>query len=372
MNRRDFLKTLPIGAAAVLAPNLSCSSENCSEKIVVPSYLQGYEDLYRADPRKAAIQWFSDAKFGLFMHYGLYSQLGRHEWVQLREKIPVAQYAKLKDKFTAEKFDADLITDLAVEAGMKYVNITTRHHDSFCLFNTKQSEFNSVNSPAGRDLVGELADACRKKKLGLFLYYSHGRDWKHPHAPNNDKWPGNARPKYDPPDPSYAYGDDHDLQIYLDFMTAQIKELLGNYGPLAGIWLDGIAVPKSGDISKFKCPELYDMIWASQPQILVSYKQGLLGTEDFFAPERHAKSVEIQTGNRPIEICDTLQPKGWGYIKADDGKHKTADYVMGMLASAAKKNANLLLNTGPLPDGSIHPEDVKTLREVGKRLSGAG
>ena len=87
---------------------------------------------------------------------------------------------------------------------MRYVNITTRHHDSFCLFATKQTDFNSVNSPAKRDLVGELADACRKKGLGLCLYYSHGRDWRHPHAPNNDRWGGSARPKYDPPEPSYA------------------------------------------------------------------------------------------------------------------------------------------------------------------------
>lgn len=96
-------------------------------------------------------------------------------------------YAKLKDRFTAEKFDADFITDLALAAEMRYVNITTRHHDSFCLFATKQTDFHSVNSPAQRDLVGELAVACRKKGLGLCLYYSHGRDWKHPHAPNNDE-----------------------------------------------------------------------------------------------------------------------------------------------------------------------------------------
>jgi alpha-L-fucosidase len=280
----------------------------------------------------------------------------------------VAEYAKLKDQFTAEKFDADFITDLALEAQMKYINITTRHHDSFCLFDTKQTDFNSVNSPAGRDLVGELAEACRKKGLGFFLYYSHGRDWKHPHAPNNDQWGGHARPKYDPPEPSYAYGKDHDLQKYLDFMTAQIKELLSNYGPVAGIWLDGIAVPKRGDKSKFKCQKLYDMIHAAQPQTLVSYKQGLLGTEDFFAPERSREKVKIDTQNKPIEICQTLQPKRWGYVKADDGKHKTADQVMQILAGAAKKDANLLLNTGPLPDGSICPEDIEILRAVGGRL----
>jgi len=330
----------------------------------VPSYLKGYEDTYATDPRAAAIEWFRDARFGLFIHYGLYSLPGRHEWVQLREKIPVAEYAKLKDRFTADKFDADAITDLAVEARMKYVNITTRHHDSFCLFDTKQTDFHSVNSPAKRDLVRELADACRRKGLGFFLYYSHGRDWRHPHAPNNDRWGGQARPKYDPPEPSYEHGNKHDLRKYVDFMSAQITELLTNYGPIAGIWLDGIAVPKNGPAAEFACQELYDMIHGLQPQVLVSYKQGLLGTEDFRAPERH---WEGET-DKPLEICDTLQPGGWGYVKADDGKHKTPDQVMKMLAHAAYRNANLLLNTGPLPDGSIHPEDAATLREVGRRV----
>ncbi len=222
----------------------------------VPSYLAGYEDLYAEDPRQAALTWFRDAKYGLFLHYGLYSLLGRHEWVQFREKIPVAEYEKLKEDFTAENFDADYIADFALECGMKYVNITTRHHDSFCLFETQQTDFNSVNSPCGRDLVGELAEACAARGLGLCLYYSHGRDWRHPHAPNNDEWGGSARPDYDPPEPSYAYGDDHDLSIYLDFMRAQIEELLTGYGPLAAIWLDGIAVPLSGDPSAFRCQEL--------------------------------------------------------------------------------------------------------------------
>ena len=191
----------------------------------VPNFLTGYDALYAQEPREATRQWFREARYGLFLHYGLYSLLGRHEWVQLREKIPVAEYAKLKDRFTAEGFDAERIARFAVDCGMKYVNLTTRHHDSFCLFETKETEFNSVNSPAGRDLVKELAGACDRHNLGLCLYYSHGRDWKHPHAPNNDLWGGRPRPEYDSPEPTYATGDDYDLQIYLDFMQAQITEL---------------------------------------------------------------------------------------------------------------------------------------------------
>lgn len=356
ITRRDFAR---MGALAVSAALPRPAKDE------VPSYLKGYENLYRQNPRAAALQWFREARFGLFIHYGLYSLLGRHEWVQFRERIPVAKYSELKNDFTAGKFNAEAIADLAAGAGMRYVNITTRHHDSFCLFRTGHTDFHSVNSPAGRDLVAELAKACRARGLGLFLYYSHGRDWKHPHAPNNDEWrSGNARPHYDPPEASYAYGKDHDLQRYVDFMTAQIKELLTNYGPVAGIWLDGIGVLLSGPKEKFHCQELYDFIHGTQPQVLVSYKQGLLGTEDFFTPEHQA--IDNPSG-KPMEINTTLQAdRGWGYVKG--ARHLNADEVMERLATAAQRKANLLLNTGPLGDGSIHPDDVATLREVGARL----
>lgn len=378
MNRRNFVKTLAGGAGALMAPGVVRAASDAAGP--VPSYLKGYEAIYQRNPREAALRWFREAKFGLFLHYGVYSLEGRHEWLQYRETIPVATYAKLKNRFRAERFDADFIADLAVDAGMKYVNITTRHHDSFCLFETRQTDFCSLNSPARRDLVGELAAACRKRNLGLCLYYSHGRDWRHPHAPNNDRWGGSARPKYDPPDPAYAYGKDHDLNRYVDFMTAQVTELLTNYGPIAAIWLDGIATPLSDktkgkrqppnqpdNAPEFRCQQLYDRIHALQPQVLVSYKQGLLGTEDFFAPEHKAIA---NGGTKPMEICSTLQKRGWGYVK--DSKHLNLDEAWAKLAAARRGGANLLLNTGPLPDGSIHPEDEGTLRSIGRRIRTSG
>jgi alpha-L-fucosidase len=377
--RRNFLLTTTTAAAALNLPMPLLSEEN--KPPPVPSYLKGYEQLYRTDPRAAARQWFREAKFGLFLHYGLYSLEGRHEWLQFREKIPVAQYAKLKDRFSAEKFDADAITDLALAAQMRYINITTRHHDSFCLFATKQTDFNARNSPARRDLVHELAEACRTKGLGLCFYYSHGRDWRHPHAPNNDRWGGSARPNYDPPEPSYATGAEHHLQRYLDFMTAQITELLTNYGPIAAIWLDGIMTPLSDKTKKpypqpprrainapeFRAQELYDHVHRLQPQVLVSYKQGLLGSEDFFAPEHKAITI---AHDRPMEICSTLQEGSWGFNTQK--RHLTTDEAWAKLAAAHAANANLLLNTGPLPDGSIHPSPARVLREIGERIRKEG
>ena len=364
INRREFIKYgAALGGALATQPSLFGQ-----EKLVVPSYLQGYEELYAQDPREAALQYFRDAKYGLFIHYGLYSILGRGEWVQLKDKIRVLEYAKLKNRFNARHFDADYITDMALEAGMKYINITTRHHDSFCLFDSKYTDFKSTNSPAKRDLVGELAEQCQKKGMGYYLYYSHGRDWRHPHAPNNGDWGGHARPDYDPPEDFYKYGEDQDLQIYIEFMKNQITELLTNYGAVGGIWLDGEGTPKSrkNKLHQFKLQELYDHIRSLQPQALISYKHGVTGTEDFKAPERNFKG----TSEVPLEFCDTLQPWKWGYDKRLDGKHKNADEVMEMLKKTKAQNANLLLNVGPKPDGKIHPEDIKTLAEVGKRVPG--
>ncbi len=333
----------------------------------LPSYLTDYAEPYNQAPRAAALAWFREAKYGLFLHYGLYSLLGRHEWIQFKEKIRIADYAALQQFFTAKRFDAEQIAELAVDAGMKYITITTKHHDSFCLWDTRQTTFNSVQTPCGRDLVAELAAACEKHGLGLCLYYSHGRDWRHPHAPNNDEYPGTARPNYDPPEPLYATGPGHDLNLYLDYMTAQITELLTNYGPIAAIWLDGIATPEAGDWRRFRCQELYDHIHSLQPQVLLSYKRGLTGTEDYYAPELNWDFEAPD--DRPTEVCGCLSG-GWGYTAGT--QHKSADEVWDLLGNMQRKNCNLLLNTGPLPDGSIDPGDERVLREIGKRLRAEG
>jgi alpha-L-fucosidase len=371
LNRRQFIQWS--GTLVSAAYSMPRSWASVGTEPAVPSYLRAYEDTYRTDPHQAALEWFRHAKFGLFIHYGpnalvsmMGSRVAQNDWLQYREKLSVAEYAKIAQPFIANRFDSDFITDLVLEADMRYLNITTRHHDGFCLFDSRYTNFKSTNTPAQRDLVAELTEQCRKKGLGIFYYYSHGRDWRHPHAPNNDEWGGSARPPYAKPEPQYQYGDEHDLNQYVDFMKSQITELLTNYGRVGGIWLDGIAVPKSRPerAHLFRCQELYDHIHRLQPQALVSYKQGLTGTEDFLAPERGWK----EKSNKPLEICDTLQPRSWFYNKTLDGKHKSADDVMAMLKKAQQIGANLLLNTGPLPDGSIHPEDVKTLKEVGRRL----
>jgi len=354
-----------------------------------PSYLAAHASAAGA-PRDAALAWFRAARYGLFMHYGLYSLLGRHEWVQFRQTIPVAEYAELAERFTAENFDAEAWARFAVDCGMGYINLTTRHHDSFCLWDTAASDFKSTNTPARRDLVAELAEACDRHGLGLCLYYSHGRDWRHPHAPNNDRFGGGARPAYDPPDPAYAYGAEHELDRYVDFMSAQVEELLTGYGPIAAIWLDGIATPlhpkdASGEVREnydprtdgdpFRCQALYDRIHALQPHCLVSYKQGYLGTEDFFAPEHRAYNRFDQPFTEvPGEVCTTMiaEPGSWGYYAGAHVRHRTEAEVWEALEAAGASHCNLLLNTGPKPDGSLDERDAPVLRAIGGRLAREG
>ena len=383
LDRRSFLAALGGASAAALLPAARAAGG------AVPSYLKDYADLYGRDPKAAALAWFKEAKFGLFMHYGLYALLGRGEWVMFRETIPVAEYEKLKEQFTAAKFDADFITDLASAAGMRYVTITSRHHDSFCLFDSKVSDYTSAASPAKRDLVGELAEQCRKKGLGLFLYYSYALDWRHPWFYPRQFAPM-ARPAYKTPEPRYQWAKDEDFHRYIEFVHAQLRELLTNYGPLAGLWFDPIMTYYARP-DLFPIAETYALVRKLQPQTLLCFKQGATGTEDFAAPERTGQSLadrvrkqfdeakakiaaEAWEANKSKhnEICDTLQPHQWGYVKRDDSAHLDADEVRRRLRYAFYQNCNLLMNTGPLPDGSIHPVDVQTLREVGRRIKQGG
>ena len=380
LSRRAFLQSSLAGTGLALLSN-TAGAETTQP---VPAYLAGYKDLWQSDPHAAALAWFKDAKFGLFMHYGLYSILGRHEWVQYKEKIPLPEYEKLTTQFTAKNFDADFITDMAAEAGMKYVNLTSKHHEGFCLFDTGKATWNSM-AVAGRDLCAELAEQCQKKGLGCFFYYSLLADWHHPYFYPR-KFNTIARPAYESEPSAYKFEKDEDFQIYLDEALGHIDTLLTNYGPIAGIWIDPL-MGYYGRPDLFPMADIYARIRAKQPQCLISAKQGITGTEDFAAPERSGHSLTdtirkrygdnaaaiaekawASNKDKHNEICDTLQPHGWGYIKADDGKHKTPDQVMEMLEKANSLNANLLLNTGPLPDGSIHAEDVATLKAVGERL----
>lgn len=353
----------------------------------VPSYLSAYANQWDKDPKSAGLAWWSEAKFGLFIHYGLYSQLAEGEWVQFHRPIPVAEYEKLADTFDPSGFDADFITDLALEAEMKYVNLVTCHHDSFALWDSKTEPFNSLRTKAGRDLVGELATACDKKGLGFFTYYTYHANWRHPYFLSRDYYPM-ARPDYPRPEPAYKLTCDKDFDKYVEYAHACMSELMTNYGPIAGMWLDLIsgyyAAPDMMPVEKS-----YELVRSLQPQTLISFKHGATGTEDFGTLEQHFHTLEDQIrknyGERAAaiahnaweknlpkhnEICATLQRSKWAYAITEE--HLDPEEVRGLLAHAHSHNANLLLNTGPLPDGSIPQADIDTLREVGAAIRAKG
>jgi len=350
----------------------------CNPGTDIPAYLSNYSEQFQDDPRATNLEWFKDADYGMFIHYGLYSLLEKGEWVQLRDTIPVAEYARLKDRFTASDFNADQITDLAVKGGMKYITITSKHHDGFCLFETKSTDFMVLNSPCGRDLIKELYEACERKGLALFLYYSYGADWKHPYFyPREAGWK-HARPAYKEPQPEYKYEKKADFKIYVDFVHAQITELFTQYPHIAGIWFD----PIMGYYSRpdlFPIDSTYALVRSLSPHALISFKQGANGTEDFMAPERGgsarvgeqfevARKVYELNKDKPREICNTLQPHAWGYNKQHDGNHKTAEDILQMLSDAEAIKANLLLNVGPKGDGSFPQEDIQALLEAGESI----
>lgn len=350
-----------------------------------PRYLEPHAALWAESPRQANLAWFREAGFGLFIHYGLYSLMGTGEWAQYRRRIPVREYATLANTFTARRFDPDFVTDLACEAGMRYVTLVACHHDGFCLWDSPSEPFNAVRAaPCGRDLVAELAAACDRKGLGFFTYYTFMLNWRFPHFLSRQSL-DMARPAYDRPQPAYLTDTEAAFrEHYVPYMQRQISELLTRTRPLAGIWLDIIK-------AYYLRPDLvpvdttYGLIRQLRPGVLLAYKQGATGEEDFATPERQFHSLGDRLraeGNEPAaaradaawernrskhnEICATLQKGSWGYETS--AEHLTADELWGLLAHARAHHCNLLANTGPLPDGSIHPADVASLREVGRRL----
>lgn len=351
----------------------------------VPSYLRGYASQWQEDPHAANLAWWRDARLGLFIHYGLYSLLAEHEWVQFRRKIPVAQYAKLAETFSAHHFDADFITDLALEAEMRYVTLVTCHHESFCLWDSKVESFNSCKAPCcGRDLVGELAAACARKGLGFFTYYTFMLNWRHPWFLSREVM-SMARPDYDAPQPEYLYREKADFRRYLDYVRVALTELLTGYGPLSGMWLDLIMAWYILGPEYIPVEEFYALIRELQPHALISWKQGATGTEDFGSPEQRFHSLEERArqaggeaaaararvaweGNQAKhnEICATLQRGSWGFNAFEP--HRTADEVYDLVGHALSHNCNLLLNIGPMGDGSVHPTQVRLLRELGARI----
>ena len=309
-----------------------------------------------------AREWFQDARFGMFIHWGVYSVLGHGEWVMNNEKITVPEYEKLAPQFDPEKFSAADIVALAKAAGMRYITITAKHHDGFAMFATKQNRWNIVDAtPWHRDPMKELAEECRRQGVKLFFYYSE-LDWHHPDYRFENGATGHNTGR--------AGGGD--WQHYLDFMNAQLRELLTNYGPIGGIWFDGYWDNRQAD---WQLDKRYSMIHSLQPAALIgsNHHERPHPGEDFQMFEKDLPGQKTAEWNNasevsalPLETCDTINTS-WGYDSRDQ-KYKSPKELIHYLVRAAGYNSNLLLNIGPRPDGTVQPEFVERLRAVGAWL----
>jgi alpha-L-fucosidase len=288
--------------------------------------------------------WFNEARFGMFIHWGPYSVAARGEWVMNRERIPVEEYRRLYcETFTADKYDPYAWAHLARQAGMKYVVLTARHHDGFCLWNTATTDANAVRMGAKRDLVAPFVEAVRTAGLKVGLYYSMA-DWSHPDYPGafQRDWPT-------------AWPDEAARKRFVDFYRKQLDELLTRYGPIDMLWYDGcIPVPTDGAAVNARIKEL-------QPQILINNRNG--EPYDFYCCEQ---TIKPAAPGQDWEACMTLNGN-WGYHAGDHG-WKTARDVARLLVETAGGGGNLLLNVGPRGDGSLPSETEEILVEVGKWL----
>lgn len=308
-----------------------------------------------------AREWFQQAKFGLFIHWGLYSLLGDGEWVMFNRRIPVADYEKLARFFNPIAFDPKEWVSLAKEAGMRYIVITSRHHDGFSLFETKATDYNVVKAtPYGRDILKLLAEECHRQGIKLGFYYSL-LDWHHPdYAPRTSSGELLRR------------GSKGDWSRYLDFMKTQLRELLTNYGEILSLWLDGHWDSPQAD---WRYDELYHLIHSLQPQVLIGNNHHLapFPGEDFQMFEKDLPGGRTQTFNvgqpissLPLEMCETIN-NSWGF-NINDRHYKSPKELIQLLVKAAGYDANLLLNVGPMPNGQIQPEFIDRLLEVGRWL----
>ena len=314
--------------------------------------------------RLAARQWYRDARFGMFVHWGVYSLLGQGEWVMQNREIPVGAYEWLATTFDPVKFDAREWVSLAKAAGVRYITITSRHHDGFSMFATRATRYNIVDwTPFKRDPLRELAAECRRQGIRLFFYYSQ-LDWHHP-----DYWPRGSTGR------NSGRPESGDWSRYLDFMDAQLTELLTNYGPIGGIWFDGMWDKPDAD---WRLPHTYALIHRLQPAALIvpNHHQSPLPGEDVQTFEQDLPGANTagfnteQIGQLPLETSLTMN-RSWGF-SITDRDYKTPQQLVRYLVEAAGRDANLLLNVGPRPDGTIPPEADERLRELGRWLTTYG
>jgi alpha-L-fucosidase len=290
--------------------------------------------------RARRMDWWHKARFGMFVHWGLYSQLGRHEWAMNRERIPVAEYEQLAATWKPKPRPAREWAQLAKAAGMKYMVMTTKHHEGFLLWDSKMSDYNAARLGPGRDLVREYVEACREFGLRVGFYYSL-MDWHHP-------------------DGARCMKDKKARERFIAYTQGLVRELCSNYGKIDILWYDvswPFETPQGWDSYRMD-----DMVHTLQPEIIINNRARL--DEDFGTPEEHIKAEEK---GRPWEACMTFNG-AWGWQPTPPEDWRPVREVLNMLRTCTAGAGNLLLNIGPKPDGSVPEEATERLTKVGQWL----
>jgi alpha-L-fucosidase len=333
MNRRRFIQAATALPFLPQASAQSAASPAASPLVTAPRFGDGRD-------------WWFQKRFGMFIHWGLYAIHGLHEQEQWRFRVPRAEYEKLAQQWNPVKYDPNTWLDLAAAAGMKYVCLTTKHHDGFCLWDTKQTRYNTMNTPYGKDVVRMLADACHRRGVPLCLYYSIA-DWHQPNYPNQGRHHELA------PQP----GDEPDLARYLTYLKAQIRELCTNYGELGGIWWDM-------NVEKHVDPSINAMIRQLQPKAVINNRG--FDDGDFGTPERDYETTgeELLSFAQRTEACQSVGSESWGFRKDED--YYTDRHLIRSIDKYLARDANYLLNVGPAPDGTIPARPAAILRRIGK------
>ena len=290
-----------------------------------------------------ARDWFFQRRFGLFIHWGLYSIGGWHEQEQMRRPVSREDYAKWAALWNPARFDPDSWLDAMQNAGMEYLCLTTKHHDGFCLWPSQFTDFHVGNTPDGRDIVQMVARACEKRGVPLCLYYSVA-DWKHPNYPNQ------GRHHELPP----QHGDAPDWEKYVDFVRAQVRELCTNYGQISGFWWD-MNVPEAVH------PDVNALIRELQPSCVINNRGFDEG--DFGTPERDFDADPHLEFSRPTEACQSVGVEAWGFRENED--FYSDGHLQRSIARFLARDANYLLNVGPRADGTLPEASLALLRRIG-------
>lgn len=336
LNRRRLLQA---GGASLLA--LAASPESLAgafEEASAAKPQKSAAELRQDATRKQRMQWWHEARFGMFIHLGVYSALARKEWIMHEEGMPIEEYEKFVPQYRPAPGSPRTWARLAKQSGMKYMVLTSKHHEGFCNFNTSLTPYNAVRLGPQRDLVKEYVEAARAEGLRVGLYYSL-MDWHHPDGQRCSTDPAARR-------------------RFVDYTHGLIREILTNYGKIDVLWYD---IPWPLDRAGWESDRMNEMVFGLQPEIIVNDRNKMPG--DFSTPEQYIGGAK---DDRAWESCMTIN-ESWGYDRADDSWKDSRTILRNLIACSAG-GGNYLLNIGPQADGSVPAPSVRILREVGTWL----